>query len=234
MTCASPSKLALPDTRFYGRRGGRSLRPARRRLVAEVLPRLRLPVDAAADPAALFAAPTRGVWLEIGFGAGEHLAWQAAANPQVGFIGAEPYINGVAAMLARIDAQSLANVRILDDDVRPFLAALAPRSISRAFILFPDPWPKRRHQQRRIVNRQTLDFLAAALRPGAELRMASDDPDYVCAMLRHVLDHPAFAWTARRAADWRRRPADWPATRYEQKSTAPAGKIAFLRAIRLP
>ncbi len=234
MTCASPSKPALPDTRFYGRRGGRSLRPARRRLIAEVLPRLRVPLAAAADPALLFASPRRDIWLEIGFGAGEHLAWQAAANPHVGFIGAEPYINGVAAMLARIDEQSLANVRILDDDVRPFLAALAPDSIARAFILFPDPWPKRRHQQRRIVNRQTLDVLATALRPGAELRLASDDAGYVCAMLRHILDHPAFAWTARTAADWRHRPADWPATRYEHKSAAPAGEVAFLRAIRLP
>ena len=229
MTCAAPSKPA--DTRFYGRRSGRALRPARRRLVETLLPRLRVTAAVAHDPAAAFPA-ARDVWLEIGFGGGEHLAWQAAAQPQVGFIGCEPYINGVASLLAHIDRRNLANIRILDADARPFLAALAPASLGRAFILFPDPWPKRRHNQRRLVNRTTLDHLACALRPGAELRLASDDADYVAWMLRHILDHPEFVWPAQTAADWRRRPADWPATRYQEKATAPPGDLAFLRVFR--
>lgn len=237
MPCAVPSNDgngadgSQVDTRFYGRRTGRRLRPARRRLLTELLPRLRITDAVAQRPADAFPEP-RDIWLEIGFGGGEHLAWQAAAHPEVGFIGCEPFVNGVASLLAHIEREDLTNVRVLDTDARPFLAALAPASIARAFILFPDPWPKRRHNQRRLVNRTTLDHLARALRPGAELRLASDDADYVAWMLRHVLDHPDFVWPARSPADWRRPPPDWPPTRYQQKTTARPGDIAFLRVFR--
>ena len=169
-------------------------------------------------PAALFPAAVSEIWLEIGFGAGDHLAWQALRNPEVGFLGCEPFVEGVANLLSRIERDALRNIRILDDDARLLLDALAPASLDRVFILFPDPWPKTRHHKRRIVTPETLDRLARAMRPGAELRLATDHADYAAWMLAHATDHPAFAWTARRPADWRVRPADWPGTRYEAKA----------------
>ncbi len=228
------------DARFYGRRHGRPLRPARRQLMAELLPRLRLhcplpadPPGQPLDPRGFFPSPPDRIWLEIGFGDGEHLAWQAAANPAVGFIGAEPFVNGVAALLARLDDRGLDNVRILDDDVRPLLGDLAPASLERVFVLFPDPWPKARHRRRRLVNKESLGHLARLIQPGGELRLATDDRDYARAMLRLMLQRPEFRWLARRPQDWRRRPADWPATRYEQKSAAAGRPGMFLRFQRL-
>ncbi len=221
--------------RFYGRRTGRRLRPARRVLLKDLLPQIELPADRPApfDPRQLFAEAKDDIWLEIGFGAGEHLLWQAAAHPAVGFIGAEPYVNGVASLLAGIDLQALTNIRVLPDDVRPLLEELAPGCLGRAFILFPDPWPKRRHHERRFISWPHLDRLAALLRPGAELRVATDDPDYLTWILRHLLDHPAFRWTARNRHDWEVRPADWPLTRYESKSIAAGRQPAFLRFERM-
>ncbi|MHA1564563.1 MAG: tRNA (guanosine(46)-N7)-methyltransferase TrmB [Alphaproteobacteria bacterium] len=228
------------DARFYGRRHGRPLRPARRKLMAELLPRLRLHCPVQAEPAAppldpsIIFAPRRGrVWLEIGFGDGEHLAWQAAANPNVGFIGAEPFVNGVAALLARLDEQGLENVRILDDDVRPLLQVLAPAGLERVFILFPDPWPKARHRRRRIVNDRCLADLARLIRPGGELRLATDDRDYARWMLRHMQQRPEFRWLARRPQDWRQQPSDTPPTRYERKGTTAGRPGIFLNYERL-
>ncbi len=169
-------------------------------------------------PAALFPAAVSEIWLEIGFGAGDHLAWQALRNSEVGLLGCEPFVEGVANLLSRIERDALRNIRILDDDARLLLDALAPASLDRVFILFPDPWPKTRHHKRRIVTTETLDCLARAMRPGAELRLATDHADYAAWMLAHATDHPDFAWTARRPADWRVRPADWPGTRYEAKA----------------
>ena len=183
------------------------------------------------DPAALFG-DDRPVWLEIGFGGGEHLAWQAAAHPEVGLIGAEPYLNGVAAMLAHIEADGLANVRLWPDDARLLLDRLPPASLSRAFILFPDPWRKSRHAERRFVSRAMLDRMAVLLRPGAELRLATDDPRYRHWMLEAVLHHPAFDWMAAGPDDWRRRPDDWPQTRYEAKALAAGRAPLFLRLVR--
>lgn len=220
------------DVRFYGRRRGRRLRAGQQRLLDERLPALRLDLpagDAPVEPAGLFAAPVRDIWLEIGFGGGEHLVWQAQQNPDIGLIGAEPYINGVARLLSHMEETGTANIRILPDDVRPLLARLAPNSLGRAFILFPDPWPKARHQARRIVNDEVLDHLARALRPGAELRLASDDADYLAWMLRVMRAREDFAWLARRPGDWRERPADWPATRYEEKNRSGGFGPVFLR-----
>ena len=184
------------------------------------------------DPGGLFARPVDDVWLEIGFGGGEHLAWQAKARPAVGLIGAEPFVDGVARLLALLEADRLDNVRILRGDVRPLLDVLAPRSLGRVFVLFPDPWPKVRHHKRRIVSPPVLDRLAVLMKPGAELRIATDHPDYLCWILRHVRAHPAFAWRVTGPDDWRRRPADWPGTRYEAKA-ADEGRIStyltFLR-----
>lgn len=222
---------------FYGRRHGRPLRPGRRGLMETLLPRVevRLPEgEGVVDPALLFAPRPTEVWLEIGFGAGEHLAWQASEHPDVGIVGCEPYLAGVAALLSRIEAQGLGNVRILPDDARPLLWRLAPRSLGRVFILFPDPWPKARHHRRRIISQTVLDRLAAAMRDGAELRLATDDVDYLRWMLALTAGHPAFEWQVRGPDDWRIRPSDWPPTRYEEKALQQGRSPAFLRFRRRP
>jgi tRNA (guanine-N7-)-methyltransferase len=216
---------------LYGRRQGPKLRPGRRQLLAEQLPALGFGVEPgrSLDPFALFAPRPRGVWLEIGFGGGEHLAAQAAAHPEVGCIGVEPFINGVAKLLALVEAQGLGNVRVLMDDARLLLTALPDATIERAFVLFPDPWPKLRHHKRRIVNPRTVAELARVIRPGGELRLATDDPGYRRWMLATLLAETRFAWLAERAADWRERPDDWPPTRYEQKALAAGRRPVFLR-----
>lgn len=231
-----------PDA-FHGRRYGRRLRAGQKALLTELLPRLRVALPAegrAFDPAALFAGSAAGagaprdVWLEIGFGGGEHLAWQAARRPDVGFLGAEYFVNGIASLLRHLSEAGLDNVRIYEGDARALLACLPAESLGRAFILFPDPWPKARHHKRRIVRRETLDALARALRDGVELRLATDDMDYARWMLERLLGHPDFEWLAERAADWRRRPADWPETRYEAKAVAAGRRPLYLRFRRRP
>ncbi len=220
----------------YGRRRGRKLRRARQALVEGLLPRLSFDLPAAGelDPRALFAQPPRSIWLEIGFGAGEHLATQAERHPDQGFIGCEVFENGVARLVGEVERRHLANVRLFVDDARLLIAALPAASIERVFILFPDPWPKERHKKRRIVSRETLDRLAFILADGAELRLATDDPGYFSSMLEEVSGHPEFDWLARRPADWRARPPDWPPTRYEEKALAAGRSPAFLRARRRP
>lgn len=170
------------------------------------------------DLGALFAGPIADVWLEIGFGGGEHTLAQARQYPTIGMIGCEPYVNGVASLLDGMDREGLSNIRIHADDARELLMALPDDSIGKAFILFPDPWPKRRHHKRRIVNSETLDALARILRPGGELRMATDDPIYATEILALATSHLGFGWTARRPKDWQNRPTDWPQTRYETKA----------------
>jgi tRNA (guanine-N7-)-methyltransferase len=222
---------------LFGRRQGRKLRPAQRELLETWLPRLRLEIPPPPEPLDLdhvFAAPKGDCWLEIGFGGGEHLAWQAARHPDIGFIGCEPFVNGLVSLLAKVREGRLRNVRVVDDDARVLLGALPEASIGRAFILFPDPWPKKRHHKRRIVQAATLERLAAILKDGAELRLSSDDPGYVRWMLRHGLDHPDFEWLAETASDWRQRPADWPGTRYEAKAARAARDCFFLRFRRRP
>jgi len=201
-----------------------------------LLPELRieLPEHGLLDPQRLFPVPPAELWLEIGFGAGEHLAEQAAAHPDVGFLGAEVFENGVVKLLAEVQRRGLGNVRILVDDARLLLAALPDASVGRTFILFPDPWPKARHHKRRMVSPATLDQLARIMKDGAELRLATDDIGYLRAMLELAPVHAGFAWQARGPRDWRERPSDWPATRYEAKAVA-AGRIPhFLRCTRKP
>jgi tRNA (guanine-N7-)-methyltransferase len=219
---------------FYGRRRGRPLRTGQRERRTTLLPKLsfKLPESGQFAPASVFAQPPKDIWLEIGFGGGEHLAAQAENHPEIGFIGCEVFENGIVKLLGEIARRQLANIRIYADDARPLLAALAPRSIGRVFILFPDPWPKARHHKRRLIAPATLDRLAEIMTDRAELRLATDDPDYLSWMLEQTTAHPALAWTARRPADWRERPTDWPATRYEEKARK-AGRIpAFLRFVR--
>ena len=223
-----------PRQLFYGRRRGRPLRAGQRERRTALLPRLafELPESGQLDPRRLFDLAVANVWLEIGFGGGEHLAEQAARHPETGLIGCEVFENGVAKLLGEVDRRGLGNVRIYPDDARALLTTLAPSSIARAFILFPDPWPKARHHKRRLVSAQALDRLATIMIDHAELRLATDDPSYLTWMLEHVTAHPGFVWTARRPGDWRQRPDDWPATRYEEKARS-AGRVpAFLSFVR--
>lgn len=207
------------------------MRQGRQRALEELLPELGIELAGGAPlhPSTLFPKPPHDVWLEIGFGGGEHLAWQAVHHPAVGLIGCEPFVNGVARLLSLVAERNLDNVRVLPDDARPLLDRLAPGSIGRAFILFPDPWPKARHHRRRIVSEPVLDRLAAVMREGAELRLATDDMDYLRWMLERLLAHPAFEWMAEGPEDWRARPQDWPATRYEEKALRQGRRPVYLR-----
>ncbi len=214
----------MQQRRLYGRRRGRSLRAGQRALIETLLPQLRfaLPENGGLDPRRLFDAPVDEIWLEVGFGAGEHLVLQAEMYPRHGLIGCEVFEPGIAKLLAEIGARNLANIRLFIDDARLLIAALAPRSIARAFILFPDPWPKERHKKRRVVAGETLDDLAVALSDGAELRLATDDADYAQWIADRANLHAAFE-----AVVPPQRPHDWPPTRYEMKA-ARQGRAAQL------
>ena len=223
-----------PDVRFYGRRKGHDLKPGRQRLVTETLPFLRLPDPLPADLKTLFGRPVCDVWLEIGFGAGEHLVHQARTHPDIGFIGAEPYINGIGALIAAVTSpdERIDTVRIHDEDARTLLPRLPDASIGRLFVLFPDPWHKARHNKRRLISAETIDEFARILAPGAEFRFASDDDGYVRWTLARVTRHPAFVWTAKGPSNWRNRWDDAIATRYETKNIT-GRKPAYLTFRRL-
>jgi len=224
----------------YGRKRGRPLRAGRKTLFAELLPEIEVvvPATGALDLAALWGQPSddraRETWLEIGFGAGEHLAWQAARHPQIGIIGAEVYEAGIGVLLSAIDRAGLGNVRIHAGDATALLEALPEASISRVFVLFPDPWPKRRHWKRRFVSAAGLERLARVLADGAELRLATDDPSYLVWMLEHILAAPDFDWRPGSARDWLTRPEDWPETRYETKAIRQGRRPSYLRLFRRP
>lgn len=218
---------------FYGRRRGKRLRKGAAALLDSLLPRIRVPMPEpgrALDPRALFDAPVRAVWLEIGFGAGEHLAAQAVANPDVGLIGAEVYVNGVAKLLRHIERGGIGNIRVYHGDVRLLLPALPDASLERVFLLFPDPWPKKRHAERRFVNPGNLAELARLLADGGELRIASDDPTYQEWTLEQMPAAPVFEPVEQTT----RRPDDWPQTRYEAKAAREGRQSLFLRYRRRP
>ncbi|HSK40911.1 MAG TPA: tRNA (guanine(46)-N(7))-methyltransferase TrmB [Arenibaculum sp.] len=232
---APPGKV--PPDKVYGRRQGRPLRRHKADLIENLLPGMRIPRPGRGDridPRGLFGRPPEQVWLEVGFGGGEHLAWQAAHHRDNGVIGCEPFINGVASLLQHVGEAGLSNVRILVDDARPLLDALPDASIGRCFVLFPDPWPKTRHHKRRFIGPDNLARLARVLEDGAELRLASDDASLIPWMLEHAWRHRDFEWLARRPEDWRTRPDDWPPTRYERKAVEAGRHPVFLRFRRRP
>lgn len=213
-----------PRYKFYGRRHGRKLRPRRAALVEELLPELEIaPPESGKtiDLTAEFPFAKGCVWLEIGFGNGEHLAALAEQNPDIGMIGCEPFINGVATLLTEIRDKNIENIRIWPDDARLLMDALPDAGLERCYLLHPDPWPKTRHHRRRFIQTRTLDRLAELMADGAELRTSTDDPDLAAWMLDKTWRHPAFEWTAKGPEDWRTRPEDWPDdlkhTRYEKK-----------------
>jgi tRNA (guanine-N7-)-methyltransferase len=229
-----------PWRNFYGRRHGKKLRPGQKELLDTRLAGLappgvgweenpeRRPIDLAA----LFPG-AREVWLEIGFGGGEHMIAQAAANPDVGLIGCEPFVNGVAMLLSAIERAGVENLRIHAGDARDLMDVIPAGSIGRVFLNYPDPWPKKRHWKRRFVNPPQLDQLARIMAPGAEFRVATDIADYVRHTLEQVTRDGRFEWTARRPADWRNPPEGWPGTRYEAKAIREGRRPHYLSFRRL-
>jgi tRNA (guanine-N7-)-methyltransferase len=216
----------------YGRRRGRKLKPAQKTLAESALPRFAIAAPAPGaglDVPALFGFAPRALWFEIGFGGGEHLAHQAANNPDVALIGAEPFINGVVSAVRHLEERGLANVRLYQGDARDILPALPDRALEKLFVLHPDPWPKARHHKRRLLQKPFLDEAARLLLPGGELRLATDDEPYLMWMLERVPDHPAFEWTARTADDWRLYPPDAIETRYAAKARREGRKATILR-----
>jgi tRNA (guanine-N7-)-methyltransferase len=221
---------------FFGRRKGKALRSGQADRIARLLPQLRVPVPAepaSLDPGSLFPSRPAEVWLESGFGGGEHLLHQARSHPEVGFIGAEPFVNGVAKLLGVVADERLANIRVWDDDATRLLPALGPESIARVYLLYPDPWPKRRQRKRRFLSDENLAALARVMKPGAELRFATDIDDYAGWALARAFSSPDFAWDAARPDDWRRPWPDWPGTRYEQKARREGRGSAYLTFRRL-
>jgi tRNA (guanine-N7-)-methyltransferase len=190
------------------------------------LPRLQADLSALRE-GRLFALG-RELWLEIGFGGAEHLLARAAENPEVGFIGCEPFINGVAKLLAGVEAHGLDNIRVHMDDATKLIEAAPDAAFSRIYLLYPDPWPKRRQQKRRFVSERSVAALARVLKPGGELRFATDIDDYAGWTLRRFLDSSEFVWEARTADDWRLPWAGWEATRYEAKARAAGRGSAYL------
>ncbi len=204
------------NRRLYGRAQGHKLSARQQALVDQMLPGLDWPDEGSVDPAALLPGFTAHV-LEIGFGASEHLIGQAARAPETGFLGIEPFLNGVAKALTGIQAQGLKNVRVKRGDARDELERMPDAVFDQVYLLFPDPWPKSRHAKRRFVQPDTAGHLARVLKPGGRLRVATDVRVYADWALPLLLDRPELDWTAERADDWRTNPADHIVTRYQSK-----------------
>lgn len=210
-----------PKRNIFGRRRGKTLRQSQRATLECLLPRLQIKPSNFApkslDPASVFDKSVEAVWLEIGFGAGEHLAALARSQPKIGFIGCDPFINGVARLLVDINQKRLENIRIVIEDAGLLMESLRGASIGAAFLLFPDPWPKRRHHKRRFVGQKNIKEMARVLANEAQWRIATDHMGYCRWILDHMTNAEDFDWLARRPADWRSHPGDGPRTRYEEK-----------------
>jgi tRNA (guanine-N7-)-methyltransferase len=219
--------IAKRTSAFYGRHKARPLRPRQAALIETLLPRLALDLNAPSPVplADLFPVPVAAVRLEIGFGGGEHMIAAAVANQGIGFIGCEPFVNGMAKALVAIDSHKLVNIRLHHGDATPLLAWLPAASLARIDLVYPDPWPKRRHWKRRFVQDPSIAAFARILEPGGVFRFATDWADYAAWTLERLIRSPDFSWIADRADDWRRPWADFAGTRYEAKA---------LRAGRMP
>jgi tRNA (guanine-N7-)-methyltransferase len=217
--------------RLYGRRQGHKLRTGQAALVEDLLPRVSLPEAGPLHAPTLFG-DARPLHVEIGFGAGEHLAGQAAARPDHGFIGCEPFLNGMVGALNHIEANGFTNIRLYMGDALDVLARLPDASLERVYLLHPDPWPKARHAKRRMMNPGPLDLIAAKLKPGGEFRFGTDHPIYVRWAMMQMNARRDFLWTAQSSHDFLTRPADWPETRYERKARRLGHEVWYFRYIR--
>jgi tRNA (guanine-N7-)-methyltransferase len=227
---------ALHNSRaFFGRRKGHKLRPRQAGRFEALLPRLAIDLTRPAPPelSALFAEPVTAVYLEIGFGGGEAMLAQAKADRHIGFIGVEPFVNGMAKALAGIEAEGLNNIRLHFDDAVGLIAWLPDASIDRVDLIHPDPWPKRRHWKRRFIQDETISQLARIVRVGGEFRFVTDIADYAAWTLQRLLRSPHFAWVAQCAEDWRN---PWPGfvgTRYHAKAAREQRSSCFLQFRRI-
>ncbi len=226
-----PDTSSAPKRRLlYGRQQGHKLRKNQQALFDTLLPGLSVGDESGQpiDPVAVFDGAVDGVFLEIGFGGGEHLIARAQQNPARGFIGAEPFVNGVAKILAAIETSETRNIRLHHGDARDIIERLPDQSISGAYLLYPDPWPKKRHNKRRFVNEENIDQLHRILRPGGHFMFASDIPDYVRWTLGRMLRSGGFTWTAESKKDWAEPPEGWPGTRYEAKALREGRRAHYL------
>ena len=214
--------------RLYGRRQGHKLRDAQAKLVETLLPRLAVPDTGPITAQRLFG-DDRDIEFEIGFGAGEHLAGQASARADHGFIGCEPFLNGMVGALGHVRERELDNVRLHLGDALEVLERVPDASLSRVYLLHPDPWPKARHAKRRMMNHGPLDMIAAKLKPGCEFRLGTDDPTYCRWSMMVMNQRRDFEWTATMPADFLNRPADWPETRYERKARSKGHEVWYFR-----
>jgi len=215
---------------FFGRRHGKALRARQADALATLMPRYGLDLEQPPPPRleSLFTAPVQRVSIEIGFGGGEHLLHRVRTEPDTGFIGVEPFVNGMAKLMAAILADPPGNLRVHNDEAAELLDWLPPASVSGLDLLYPDPWPKRRHWKRRIVSAENLDRFARILKPGARFRFASDIDSYINWTLLRVTAHPEFEWMATSADDWRNPFPGWPGTRYEAKALAAGRTCTYL------
>ncbi len=219
---------------FFGRRHGKTIRPQQAGALSELLPAYAIDLSAAppVELSGLFKTPIDAIRLEIGFGGGEHLLHRARTEPGVGFIGVEPFVNGMARLMRAAAEAPLPNLRVYGDDATQLLDWLPAGSLAEIDLLYPDPWPKKRHWKRRFVNRTNLDRFARVLRPGGLFRFASDIDSYVNWTLLACRNHKAFAWQARSADDWRQPYPGWPGTRYEAKALREGRPPAYLSFLR--
>jgi tRNA (guanine-N7-)-methyltransferase len=230
-TSPGDDTAAHPHGSFFGRRKGHRLRAHQTDLIEHLLPRLALDITSSApsDLAGLFDPPAHAVRLEIGFGGGEHLIAEARAFPNLGFIGCEPYVNGMAKILAQIEAHNIGNIRLYAGDAAELLAWSPPHSLARIDLIHPDPWPKRRQWKRRFVQDATVAAMARVIKPDGEFRFVCDIDDYVAWTLAHLVRAPDFTWTAERADDWRLPWPDYTMTRYGRKAEREGRRAAYLR-----
>lgn len=217
---------------FYGRRQGKRLRPKQAAGLSDTLPGLQIDCSGPVRPEALFSTAKTGFWLEIGFGGGEHLINNARLHPDIGHLGCEPFINGMAKLVLLIEQDGIDAIRLHNDDAVQLLDQLPDASLDRVYLLYPDPWPKRRHYKRRFVSDDNLARIARVLKPGGEFRFASDIDHYVGWTLARLLRSPDFVWTAEQPDDWRLPWENWPSTRYEAKAIREGRTSSYIIAKR--
>ncbi|MEI8145093.1 MAG: tRNA (guanosine(46)-N7)-methyltransferase TrmB [Alphaproteobacteria bacterium] len=224
----SDAKYLAGQGSFFGRRKGKGMKPRQADKLTTLLPRLQVDLTRPCDLATLFPRPLDGLVLEIGFGGGEHLVREALAHPRLGFLGVEPFVNGMAKMLTAIDDHSIDTVRLSTTDATEVLSWLPESSVDIVYLLYPDPWPKTRHHKRRFVQDATVEALARVLKPGGEFRFASDIDHYSAWTLARLMRSCDFTFTAQTAADWRTPWAGWQSTRYEAKAFREGRKATYL------